>query len=253
MSWLDICIDKQIWLSGCVCYSWNTQLWGITWIIFLIFWHKHDKITAVTKPRLCFLSAYLSRLFSAFQAPTYAPSLFSQALASEQVDAVAQKSSPDQASTRGSCPRPEGSTFHQRSASSIRRQQVGQNRLLVIMSKPTRGWAANIPSLIHYCFVQIRSKPQRRDIKETVFLESYDLSDPAPANLCPELPNTHTQMPLLLWPSRRVLLVSRMPWAQALANLPLQQYIMNKKEAFDLLSIQLISLAGHVSRWPHSL
>lgn len=85
--------------------------------------------------------------------------------------------------------------------------------------------------------------------------ESCDLSDPASANLCPELPNTHTctQMPLLLWPGRRVLLVSRMPWAQALANLPLQQYIMNKKEAFDLLSIPLISLAGHVSRWPHSL
>lgn len=50
-----------------------------------------------------------------------------------------------------------------------------------------------------------------------------------------------------------MLLVSRMPWAQALANLPLQQYIMNKKEAFDLLSIPLISLAGHVSKWPHSL
>lgn len=50
-----------------------------------------------------------------------------------------------------------------------------------------------------------------------------------------------------------MLLVSRMPWAQALANLPLQQYIMNKKEAFDLLGIPLINLAGHVSRWPHSL
>lgn len=50
-----------------------------------------------------------------------------------------------------------------------------------------------------------------------------------------------------------MLLVSRMPGAQALANLPLQQYIMNKKEAFDLLSIPLLSLAGHVSRWPHSL
>lgn len=46
-----------------------------------------------------------------------------KALVSEQVDAAAQKSSPDQASTRGSYPRPEGSTFHQRSASSIRRQQ----------------------------------------------------------------------------------------------------------------------------------
>lgn len=180
--------------------------------------------------------------------------LFFQAVVSEQADAAAQRSSPnsDQASTQGSDPRPEGRTRQRRSTSSVRRQQVDYHTLLPIMSKTARG--AVMPTLTHYQFAQI--KDIEGGYEGNGLLRIMWFIRPClcqPLSWTPQHTHTHTQMPLLLWPGRRVLLVSRMPWAQALANLPLQRYIMNKKEAFDLLSIPLISLAGHVSRWPHSL
>lgn len=118
-------------------------------------------------------------------------SLFLQAVMSEQVDAAAQRSSPDSdwAPSRGSDQR--------RSTSSVGGQQVGYHTLQPIRSKRARGWVANMPRRTHCYFAQNRSKPERRDTRETVCSESWFIRPCSRQPLSWTLPHTcmHTDAP----------------------------------------------------------